>query len=274
MKKVLSIVLVLALAFSFAACAKTNTTTPDNSKKLTVIKVGASPAPHAEILEQAKPLMEAKGYDLQIVEFTDYVMPNTSLEDGSIDANYFQHQPYLTDFNAKNGTHLVSIAAVHFEPLGVYPGKSTDFANVPDGAKIGVPNDTSNEARALQLLAAQGLIKLKDGVGLEATPKDIVENTKNIEIVELEAATIPQYLPDLDFAIINGNYALEAGVADKVLTTEDTTSEAAQTFANILVVKEGNEDNAGLKALAEVLTGTEISNYIKDTYNNVVIPMN
>lgn len=237
------------------------------------LKVGASPSPHAEILEHVAPILAEHNVTLDIVEFDDYVMPNTGVEDGSLDANYFQHLPYLEDFNAKNGTHLASVGVIHYEPMGLYPGKSSDLANIPDGAKIGIPGDNTNGARALLLLEAQGVLKLKEGVGLEATELDIEENPHNVEIVPMEAANLPASLPDLDFAVINGNYASGAGIGDTVLVTEDADSVAAQTYGNIVAVKEGNENNPAVLALVEALKSDTIKQYIKDNYNGIVMPM-
>ena len=273
MKKIVASVLALALAASLAACGSSTASSEAASAETTVLKVGASPSPHAEILEQVKPILAEQGIDLQITEFDDYVMPNTAVEDGSLDANYFQHLPYLEDFNAKNGTHLASVGVIHYEPMGLYPGKSSDLANIPDGAKIGIPGDNTNGARALLLLEAQGVLKLKEGVGLEATELDIEENPHNVEIVAMEAANLPASLPDLDFAVINGNYASGAGIGDTVLVTEDADSVAAQTYGNIVAVKEGNENNPAVLALVEALKSDTIKQYIKDTYNGIVMPM-
>ena len=206
--------------------------------KGTTITVAASPVPHAEILKVAGEILDQAGIALKVVEFTDYIQPNKATENGEVDANYFQHGPYLENFNEENGTHLVSVASIHYEPLGLYPGKAKSLDELADGAKIGVPNDTTNEARALQLLAAQGLITLKEGAGLTATKNDIAENPKNLEIVEMEAAQLPRQLGSLDMAVINGNYATEAGFssAADALAAEDADSEAAQTYANVLVV--------------------------------------
>ena len=203
----------------------------------------ASATPHAEILEQVKDTLAEQGYDLQVKVYDDYVLPNTATEDGDLDANYFQHKPYLDDFNEKNGTHLVSVAAIHYEPYGLYAGTAKALADLKDGDKIAVPNDGTNEARALQLLAAQGLIKLRDGAGLTATKLDIVENPHNYDVVEMEAAVVPTCLDSVAVAVINGNYAINAGLkVSEALAVEDKDSEAAQTFANILVVKERSEE--------------------------------
>ena len=237
------------------------------------IVVGASPSPHAQILEAVSEQLAQKGYQLEIKEFTDYIMPNTALEDGELDANFFQHQPYLTDFNEKNGTKLVSAAAIHFEPLGIYGGKTADLADLPDGAQIAVPNDTTNEARALWLLQAQGIIEVDEQAGLEATKQDITSNPKNVEIVEMEAAQLPRALADVDFAVINGNYAVAAEIADQVLVTEDKDSEAAKQYANIVAVREGDENREDIKALVEALQSDEVKAYIEETFGSTVIPV-
>lgn len=241
---------------------------------LEVIKVGASVTPHAEILAQVKDTLKEQGYDLQIVEYNDYVLPNTALEDGDLDANFFQHQPYLDDFNKENNTHLVSVAAVHFEPFGLYAGKTASLDDLQDGATVAVPNDTTNEARALLLLEAQGLIKLKEDAGLQATVLDIVENPKNLQIQEIEAAQIVRSLPDVDIAAINGNYAKEGGldVADAI-AVEASDSLAAETYANVIAVKEGNENSAKTQALVNAVLSDDVKNYIKETYGNAVVPV-
>lgn len=237
------------------------------------IVVGASPSPHAQILEAVSEQLAQKGYQLEIKEFTDYIMPNTALEDGELDANFFQHQPYLTDFNEKNGTKLVSAAAIHFEPLGIYGGKTADLADLPEGAQIAVPNDTTNEARALWLLQAQGIIEVDEQAGLEATKQDITSNPKNVEIVEMEAAQLPRALADVYFAVINGNYAVAAEIADQVLVTEDKDSEAAKQYANIVAVREGDENREDIKALVEALQSDEVKAYIEETFGSTVIPV-
>ena len=256
------------------ADAATKETTDAASGELEVLKVGASITPHAEILAQVKDTLAAEGYDLQVVEYNDYVLPNTALEDGELDANFFQHQPYLDDFNAENGTHLVSVAAVHFEPFGLYAGKTDSIANLKDGATVAVPNDTTNEARALLLLEAQGLIKLKEGAGLTATVLDIEENPLNLEIKEIEAAQLVRSLPDVDIAAINGNYAAEGGlnVADAI-AVEASDSLAADTYANVIVVKEGNENSEKTQALVGAVLSDGVKSYIEETYGNAVIPV-
>ena len=256
------------------ADAATEETTDAATGELEVLKVGASITPHAEILAQVKDTLAAEGYDLQVVEYNDYVLPNTALEDGELDANFFQHQPYLDDFNAENGTHLVSVAAVHFEPFGLYVGKTDSIANLKDGAIVAVPNDTTNEARALLLLEAQGLIKLKEGAGLTATVLDIEENPLNLEIKEIEAAQLVRSLPDVDIAAINGNYAAEGGlnVADAI-AVEASDSLAADTYANVIVVKEGNENSEKTQALVGAVLSDGVKSYIEETYGNAVIPV-
>ena len=238
------------------------------------IKIGATPSPHAEILEQAKDELAAAGINLDIVVYNDYVQPNLATDQGEIQANYFQHQPYLDDFNAENGTHLTSVGAIHYEPFGIYAGKANDLSNIADKAQIAVPNDTTNEARALQLLQANGIITLKDGVGLTATKQDIVENPHNVEILEVEAAQIPRSIESVDFACMNGNYAIEAGFKPSdALAQEDASSEAAQTYANVVVVSDADADSEWAKKLVEVLQSEKVSEYITNTYEGGVIPM-
>ena len=237
--------------------------------------VGATPVPHAEILKAAKPLLAARGFKLEIIEFTDYIQPNAALSAGDLDANFFQHQPYLDDYNAKNGSYLTGLAAIHFEPLNLYSGRTATLDALAEGARIGVPNDTTNEARALQLLEAQGLLTLREGAGLEATVLDLVDNPKQLEIVELAAEQLTQVLEDLDLAVINGNYALSAGLdATRSLASEDADSEAATRFGNVIAVRSGDEERPELRALAEVLTGPEIAAFIRERYPNAVLPLN
>lgn len=244
------------------------------SAELKKIVVGASPAPHAEILNAAKEVLAAKGYELEIIEYTDYVLPNNALESGDLDANYFQHQPYLDSFNEQNGTKLAGAGAIHYEPFGIYAGKTASLEELPDKATVLVPNDLSNEARALLLLEAQGLIKLKEGVGLEATKNDIVENAKNLDIVELEAAQLPRSLQDSDIAVINGNYAIEAGLkVSDALAAEDSASLAATTYGNVVAVREGDENSEATKALMEALTSPEVKQFMEETYEGAVVPL-
>ncbi len=236
MKKLLAVVLTGAFVVSaLAGCGKS--TSADDK----VIKVAASATPHAEILEQAKPLLEAKGYDLQVTVFDDYVQPNEVVESGDFDANYFQHIPYLESFNEEKGTHLVNAGGIHYEPFGIYPGTKASLDELADGDSIAVPNDTTNEARALLLLQDNGIITLKEGAGLTATKNDIVENPYNVDIVELEAAQVPRVKDEVAFMVLNGNYALEAGfsVAKDAIAYEKADSEAAKTYVNVIAVKEG-----------------------------------
>lgn len=291
MKKTLALVLALLLALSLVACSSSTASTApaDESAAATesaaaesaeatgetvTIKVGATPAPHAEILEQVKPILAEQGIELEIQQFNDYVVPNTAVESGELDANYFQHITYMNAFNEEQGTHLVSLGNVHYEPFGLYAGKTASLEELADGAQVAVPNDTTNEARALLLLEAQGLIKLADGVGINATKNDIVENPKNLEIVEMEAAQVPKALEDVDVAVINGNYAIGAGlkVAD-ALAVEASDSEAATAYANVVAVKEGDETRPELLALQEALKSAEIQQWITETYAGAVVPL-
>lgn len=266
MKKLLALTIALVMcAFVLVSCGKDEK----------VIKVGASVTPHAEILSAVKDVLAKDGYTLEIVEYNDYVLPNTAVEDGELDANYFQHVPYLNDFNEKNGTHLVSVAQVHYEPFGIYAGKKASLDDIADGDQIAVPNDGTNEARALILLQEQGLIKLKEDAGFNATVIDIVENPHNLTITELDAAQLVRSLADVDFAVINGNYALEGGLnaAKDALAIEEAASTSAQTYANVLVVKEGNEENEGIKALVKAILSDEVREYINEKYSGAVVPI-
>ena len=301
-KKVLSTILAGVLALSaFAGCGSSTEESTDTSaatkEETTVaateetvsaestestdtaaeggtIKVAASATPHAEILEEAKKILADEGWDLEIKIFDDYVMPNEVVESGEFDANYFQHVPYLESFNEEKGTHLVNAGGIHYEPFGIYPGKSDDLANIADGATIAVPNDTTNEARALQLLAAQGLITVRDGAGLTATVNDITDNPHNLQIKEIEAAQLPRTVQDVDFAVINGNYAIDAGlnVAD-ALAIEDSEGEAGTAYANVLVVKEGHENDDAIQALYTALCSDEVRTYMEETYGGAVVPL-
>lgn len=238
------------------------------------ITVAASATPHAEILETAKGILAEQGWDLQVTVFDDYILPNEVVESGEFDANYFQHIPYMENNNAEKGTHLVNAGGIHYEPFGIYPGTKTDLTKLEKGDVIAVPNDTTNEARALQLLSDNGIITLKDGVGLEATVKDITENPYNLKIEELEAAQVARIAPEVAFVVLNGNYALQAGfsVGKDAVAYEKSDSEAARTYVNVIAVKEGNEESAGIKALVEVLKSDAVKKYIEDTYDGAVIP--
>ena len=261
-------------AAASSAAETTAEETTASSGELQKIVVGASPAPHAEILKAANDVLKEKGYELEIKEYVDYIQPNLALESGDLDANYFQHLPYLESFNKENGTNLVSAGAIHYEPFGVYAGKTTSLDELQDGATIAVPNDTTNEARALLLLEAQGLIKLKEDAGLTATKNDIVENPKNLQLYEVEAAQLPRVIGDVDVAVINGNYAIEAGykVSD-ALAVEASDSLAATTYGNVVAVRAGEENDPAIQALIEALTSDEVKAFIESTYDGAVVPL-
>lgn len=268
-KKVFGAVLVGTVALaSLVGCGSTKAA---DSK---VITIAASPTPHSEILEEAKPLLAAKGYDLQITVFEDYVIPNEVVESGEFTANYIQHLPYLNSFNEEKGTHIASVGEIHYEPFGIYPGTKSSLDDIAEGDVIAVPNDTTNEARALLLLQDNGIIKLTDDAGLTATVNDIVDNPFNVEFKELEAAQVSRVVSEVAYVVLNGNYALEAGyvVSKDALAYEKSDSEAAKTYVNIIAVKEGNEDNEGVKELVEILKSDEIKKFINDKYEGAVIP--
>ncbi len=277
MKKFVTVALVAALSVGLlAGCGGNDKKDADANAEDKVITVAASPSPHAQILTEAVAgVLEQDGYTLEVKEFTDYVQPNNVVENGEIDANYFQHQPYLDDFNAENNTHLVSVVAVHYEPFGIYSKQHASLDELAEGAVISVPNDTTNEARALQLLQAQGIITLKEDAGLNATKADIVDNPYNVDIQEVEAAALPPTLDSADFAVINGNYAIPAGlnVANDALACEDAASEAAQTFANVIAVKEGAENSEKIQALVKAITSDEVRDYINTTFEGAVVPI-
>ena len=297
-KKILALALVLVLSLSLAACAsksaETTTTTEATTTTTTTeapaadaaestentveskgtITVAASPTPHAEILAQAKPILEAEGWTLEVKEFQDYVQPNKVVESGEFDANYFQHVPYLENFNEEQGTHLVNAGGIHYEPFGIYPGTKASLDDIAEGDTIAVPNDTTNEARALLLLQDNGILKLKDGAGLTATVLDIEENPYNVEILELEAAQVPRVKDEVAYVVLNGNYALDAGfsVAKDSLAYEKSDSDAAKTYVNVIAVKEGNENSEKIQALVAALKSDTIRQYINDTYDGAVVP--
>lgn len=279
MKKLTKTALLVALsvfsALYLAGCDKKQPR-GNGPESAPLIKVGASPSPHAEILAQAVPMLKEKGVTLEIVEFDDYVMPNNALDNGDIDANYFQHTPYLEDFNNKNKlkNKLLPAALIHFEPLGIYPGKTKDLKDVKKGWTIGIPSDPTNGARALWLLDNLGLLKIKPSAGFEATEMDIAANPNEIKIRPLEAAQLPASLPDLDFAVINGNYALGAGIMNSVLASESKDSQSAKTFGNVIAVREADLDRPEIKTLVEALKSEKIRGYIEETYKGVVIPLN
>ena len=279
-KKLLALLLGLTLCLSLAACggsADGSSSADDgaaeesgDAAETVTLTVAASPTPHAEILNQCVPILAEQGIELVVNEYSDYVVPNTAVEDGDEDANYFQHIPYLEEFNETRGTHLVDVASVHIEPMGVYAGKTASLEELADGAVIAIPNDATNEGRALLLLEAQGLITLDDSSNLTATPNNIVDNPKNLEFQELEAATIPSVLADVDLAVINSNYALGAGLNP---TTDALAIESSDSpYVNVLVVKEGNENNEAIQALVEALHSDTIRDYITETFDGAVVP--
>ena len=286
MKKLVSLLLTGALtAGLLAGCSgsgsgATDTPAPESSAPVeestslegTTITVGATPAPHAEILEVVKELLAEQGITLDIREFDDYILPNQAVEDGSLDANYFQHITYMDNFNVEYGTHLVSAAEVHYEPFGIYAGKTASLDQLADGAQIAVPNDTTNEGRALLLLQEQGLITLTEDCGLEATKDDIAENPHNYEIVELEARLLPTTLQDVDVAVINGNYAIDAGLkVSDALAIESADGTAATAYVNVLAVKEDRVDDPAIQALAKALCSQEVKDFIDQTYEGAVV---
>lgn len=268
-KSFLAVICTLALAVSLlAGCGA-----KDEAAEGGTITVAATSVPHAEILYEAQSILAEQGWTLEITEFSDYVQPNEVVESGDMDANYFQHINYLNSYNEEKGTHLVNAGEIHYEPLGIYPGKESDLANISDGAEIAVPNDTTNEARALLLLQENGIITLDPEKGITATAQDIIENPHNIKIVELAAEQVARTLPDVAFGVINGNYALQAGLstADAV-ALETSDSEAIAQYVNVIAVKEGNESAEGIKALVEVLKSEEIKNFINEKYQGSVVP--
>ena len=271
MKRVLAVVLCLTACLGlFAGCGSKKDS--DDSK---TIVIGASPSPHADILKAAEGELEKEGYKLEIKEYSDYVQPNTALDAGDLDANYFQHETYLKNFNEEKGTNLVSAAMIHYEPFGIFPGKTKSLKNLKNGATVAVPNDTTNEARALLLLQSEGLITLKEDAGLTATKKDIVKNPKNLEIEEIEAAQLPRSIKDVDLAVINGNYAIEAGlkVNEDALAVEYEDSVGAKTYGNVIAVRKGDEKKESIKALIKALESDTVRDYINDKYDGAVVPL-
>lgn len=272
-KVIASITALAALAtFTLSGCGSSKAGAKDDK----TITVAASPTPHSEILNKVvKPILQKEGYKLVVKEFTDYVQPNTATEEGEVDANYYQHLPYLDNFNKEKGTHLVSVGGIHFEPFGLYPGKTKTIKALTNGATVAVPNDPTNEARALLLLQDAGLIKLKNPKDINATTKDITENPKNLKFKELEAATVPTAIKDVDLAAMNGNYAIQAGFnpTKDPLTSEKVGGIAAKTYENIIVVKKGSEKFAKIKALLKALKTSEVRDYITKTYKGAVLPV-
>ena len=273
-KKILALALAGVLVVgALTGCGSSKSESSEKKTDDKKITVAASATPHAEILEEAKTLLKDKGYELEVKVFDDYVQPNNVVESGEFDANYFQHVPYLEQFNEEKGTHLVVAGKIHYEPFGIYPGTKKDLKDIAKGDKIAVPNDTTNEARALLLLQDNGIIKLKDGAGIKATVNDIEENPNNIEIVELEAAQVPRVVNEVAYVVLNGNYALEANYTVKkdALAYEKSDSEAAKTYVNVIAVKEGNENSEKIKALVDVLKSDSIKKFIDEKYDGAVI---
>ena len=278
-KKIITVALAVTAAVSAAACTGAQTsdlsTEAASETAAAVIKVGANITPHSEILEQAKPILAEKGITLEIVQLEDSVTPNTGVIEGSLDANYFQHVPYLEQFNSENGSDLVSIGAIHYEPFGIYAGKTNDLSKLEDGAVVAVPNNVTNEARALLLLAQEGIISLKEEAGVNATVEDITDNPKNIEFKELAPEQLVSALPDVDIAVINGNYAIEGGLhVSQALAVEANDGVAAVTYGNIIATSPDKADDESLKTLVEVLQSDEISSFIRDKYDGAVVPLN
>lgn len=273
-KKILALALAGVLVVgALTGCGSSKSESSEKKTDDKKITVAASATPHAEILEEAKTLLKDKGYELEVKVFDDYVQPNNVVESGEFDANYFQHVPYLEQFNEEKGTHLVVAGKIHYEPFGIYPGTKKDLKDIAKGDKIAVPNDTTNEARALLLLQDNGIIKLKDGAGIKATVNDIEENPNNIEIVELEAAQVPRVVNEVAYVVLNGNYALEANYTVKkdALAYEKSDSEAEKTYVNVIAVKEGNENSEKIKALVDVLKSDSIKKFINEKYDGAVI---
>lgn len=286
MKKFFALALALSLTATLAACGGSNgggsssgaasipasgSSAASAPAETVTLKIAASPTPHAEILNAVKDVLAQEGIDLVVTEYGDYIVPNTAVEEGEEDANYFQHLPYMDNFNVENGTHLVSAGGVHIEPMGVYAGKTATLADLPDGATIAIPNDATNEGRALLLLEAQGLITLKDSSNLNATPNDIAENPKNLQFKELEAAMLPNTVEEVDLSVINANYALQAGFnpVDDALALEDANS----PYVNIISVKEGSENDPAIQALVAALQSDTVRDFITETYGGAVVPV-
>lgn len=278
-KKLLSLALATILTAGLvtgcgsSASSSDQSSSQDNTQKKT-ITVAASQTPHSEILAEAAKILEKQGYELKVTVFDDYVQPNNVVESGEFDANYMEHVPYMEQFNKENGTHIVNAGGIHYEPFGIYPGTKKKLDDLAEGDTIAIPNDTTNEARALLLLQDNGLLTLKDGAGLTATINDIKENPKKLKFQELEAAQVAKVKDEVAFVVLNGNYALEAGysVSKDSIAYEKADSEAAKTYVNIIGVKEGNENSDGIKALVKVLKSDDIKKFIKDKYDGAVIP--
>lgn len=282
LKKRVVVTLLTVFALNLIGCGNSSKNAADTANDTsiaednsTTITVGASITPHSEILYEAQRILADEGIKLNVVEIEDAVTPNTGVSEGTLDANFFQHQPYLDDYNSQNGTNLVSIGAVHYEPFGIYSSNIADLSELSDGAKVAVPNNVTNEARALLLLEQEGVITLKDGVGIEATVNDIVDNPLNIEFVEIDPSQLVKALPDVAVAVINGNYAIEGGLSVKdAIAVEESDGIAAQTYANIVVTTEEKANDAALLRLVEILQSKEIKKFIEEKYDGAVVPVN
>ena len=261
---------VLGAALLISGCGSSTNNESSSSSKPEVLKVAANPVPHAEILEQVKPILAKEGVDLQIIEFTDYIQPNMALSSHEVDANFFANVPYQNNYNKDHGTNFVSFAPVHIEPLAIYSQKIKDLKDLPNGAKVAIPSDPTNSARALLLLQSAGLVTLKDPTGLTNTPFNITSNPKNIQITELEAAQIPRSIQDLDAAVINANYALPAGLNP----TKDGlfVEKADSPYANLLSVNPGDENKPAIQKLAKALQSPEVKKFIEEHYKGAIIP--
>ncbi len=270
MKKIILLLAVVLSLLVVAGCGGDKKSEQGGASKATVLKIGATPVPHAELLNFVKPLLAKEGVELKIVEFNDYVQPNIALNDKELDANFFQHIPYLEKFTTERKMQLVSLVKVHIEPMGIYSKKVKNIQEVASGAKVSIPNDPTNAGRALVLLQTAKLLKLKDGVGIHATVNDIVENPKNLKIVEVEAALLPRSLDDVSISVINTNFAIEA----KLNPTKDALviESKESPYANIVVVRKGDEQKPALVKLAKVLTSPEVKNFIADKYKGAVVP--
>ncbi len=262
----------ILLGSALTGCGSTGANGPGAAKRLTV---AASPTPHAKILSEfAAPKLKDQGIELTVKEYTDYIIPNQVTSSGEVDANYFQHINYLDNYNEKNGTDLVGVAAIHYEPFGIYAGTSSDLLSIADGAQIAVPNDPTNEGRALLLLQQEKIIRLSNPNDLEATATSVADNPHNVRLVEVEAAAVPRQLQDVNFAVINGNYAIEAGMhASDALAVESAQGVAVQQYANYIVTTPDKKDDERIAALVKVLTSDDFKKYLSDTYGKDVLPV-
>jgi len=274
MKKISILIIAILIAGIFAGCGSSANSGSSTGGDSQALKIGASLTPHSELLAQVKPILANEGIALEVVVIDDFVTPNIALAEGSLDVNFFQHLPYLEDYNRENNTDLVSIGMVHYEPFAIYAGRTKALAELPDGAKIAVPNDVTNEARALVLLQDAGLIELEDGVGIKATTQNIKENSRNFQIIEVAAEQLVRSLPDVDIAVINGNYAISGNLSVRdALVVESEQSIAAVTYANIVAARADNQNDPAVLKLISILQSDEIRSYIEDNYAGSVVPI-